>query len=121
MSTPVQLLERKNSNVLQVRCPANLGAMRADMTKVRHSLFNLLSNASKFTKNGKITLEAARENSPTKSDWIVFRVSDTGIGMTTEQQEHIFEAFSQADASTARDVGGTGLGLTITKTFGRTM
>jgi len=121
VSTTVQLLVQKNSNVLEVRCPANLGAMRADMTKVRQSLFNLLSNASKFTKNGKITLEAARENSPTKSDWIVFRVSDTGIGMTPEQQEHVFEAFSQADASTARDFGGTGLGLTITKTFCRMM
>ena len=121
ISTTVQLLVQKNSNVLEVRCPANLGAMRADMTKVRQSLFNLLSNASKFTKNGKITLEAAREISPTKSDWIVFRVSDTGIGMTPEQQDRVFEAFSQADASTARDFGGTGLGLTITKTFCRMM
>jgi len=121
ISTTVQLLVQKNSNVLEVRCPANLGAMRADMTKVRQSLFNLLSNASKFTNNGKITLEAAREISPTKGDWIVFRVSDTGIGMTPEQQDRVFEAFSQADASTARDFGGTGLGLTITKTFCRMM
>ena len=121
VSTTVQLLVQKNSNTLEVRCPANLGAMRADMTKVRQSLFNLLSNASKFTKNGKITLEAAREISPTKPDWIVFRVSDTGIGMTPEQQDRVFEAFSQADAATARDFGGTGLGLTITKTFCRMM
>src|SRR5947209_5271035 len=121
ISTTVQLLVQKNSNVLEMRCPANLGAMRADMIKVRQSLFNLLSNASKFTKNGKITLEAARENSPTKGDWIVFRVSDTGIGMTPEQQDRVFEAFSQADAATARDFGGTGLGLTITKTFCRMM
>jgi signal transduction histidine kinase/CheY-like chemotaxis protein len=121
VSTTVQLLVQRNSNVLEVRCPANLGAMRADMTKVRQSLFNLLSNASKFTQNGKITLEAAREISPTQGDWIVFRVSDTGIGMTPEQQNHVFEAFSQADASTARDFGGTGLGLTITKTFCRMM
>ena len=121
VSTTVQLLVQKNSNTLEVRCPANLGAMRADMTKVRQSLFNLLSNASKFTKNGKITLEAAREISPTKADWIVFRVSDTGIGMTPEQQDRVFEAFSQADSATARDFGGTGLGLTITKTFCRMM
>jgi signal transduction histidine kinase/CheY-like chemotaxis protein len=121
VSTTVQLLVQKNSNTLEVRCPANLGAMRADMTKVRQSLFNLLSNASKFTKNGKITLEAAREISPTKADWIVFRVSDTGIGMTPEQQGRVFEAFSQADAATGRDFGGTGLGLTITKTFCRMM
>jgi signal transduction histidine kinase/CheY-like chemotaxis protein len=121
VSTTVQLLMQKNSNTLEVRCPANLGAMRADMTKVRQSLFNLLSNASKFTKNGKITLEAAREISPPKADWIVFRVSDTGIGMTPEQQDRVFEAFSQADSATARDFGGTGLGLTITKTFCRMM
>jgi signal transduction histidine kinase/CheY-like chemotaxis protein len=121
VSTTVQLLVQKNSNTLEVRCPANLGAMRADMTKVRQSLFNLLSNASKFTKNGKITLEAARETSPTKANWIVFRVSDTGIGMTPEQQDRVFEAFSQADSATARDFGGTGLGLTITKTFCRMM
>jgi signal transduction histidine kinase/CheY-like chemotaxis protein len=121
VSTTVQLLVQKNSNTLEVRCPATLGAMRADMTKVRQSLFNLLSNASKFTKNGKITLEAAREISPTKADWIVFRVSDTGIGMTPEQQDRVFEAFSQADSATARDFGGTGLGLTITKTFCRMM
>src|SRR5213080_1051350 len=121
ISTTVQLLVQKNSNVLEMRCPANLGAMRADMIKVRQSLFNLLSNASKFTKNGKITLEASREISPTKPDWIVFRVSDTGIGMTPEQQDRVFEAFSQADAATARDFGGTGLGLTITKTFCRMM
>jgi signal transduction histidine kinase/CheY-like chemotaxis protein len=121
VSTTVQLLVQKNSNTLEVRCPANLGAMRADMTKVRQSLFNLLSNASKFTKNGKITLEAAREISPPKADWIVFRVSDTGIGMTPEQQDRVFEAFSQADSATARDFGGTGLGLTITKTFCRMM
>src|SRR5207244_13532258 len=117
ISTTVQLLVQKNSNVLEMRCPANLGAMRADMIKVRQSLFNLLSNASKFTKNGKITLEASREISPTKPDWIVFRVSDTGIGMTPEQQDRVFEAFSQDDAATARDFGGTVLGITITQIF----
>ena len=113
----VQLLVQKNSNTIEVRCPADLGAMRADMTKVRQALFNLLSNASKFTEHGKITLEAARETASGKGDWIIFRVSDTGIGMTPEQQARVFEAFSQADASTLRNFGGTGLGLTITKTF----
>jgi signal transduction histidine kinase/DNA-binding response OmpR family regulator len=113
----VQLLAQKNSNTVEVRCPADLGAMRADMTKVRQTLFNLLSNASKFTKNGKITLEAARETTSSNGDWIIFRVSDTGIGMTPEQLARVFEAFSQADASTLRNFGGTGLGLTITKTF----
>jgi signal transduction histidine kinase/DNA-binding response OmpR family regulator len=117
ISVTVKLLVQKNSNTIEVRCPANLGAMRADMTKVRQALFNLLSNASKFTSNGKITLEAARERSSSNGDWVVFRVSDTGIGMTSEQQARVFEAFIQADASTMHDFGGTGLGLAITKSF----
>jgi len=117
----VQLLVQKNSNAIEVRCLADLGAMKADMTKVRHALFNLLSNASKFTKNGKITLEAARETSSSDGDWVIFRVSDTGIGMTPEQQARVFEAFAQAEASTMRDFGGTGLGLAITKNFCRMM
>jgi signal transduction histidine kinase/DNA-binding response OmpR family regulator len=121
VSATVQLLVQKNSNALEVRCPADLGAMRADITKVRQALFNLLSNASKFTDRGKITLEAAREVSSSNGDWIVFRVSDTGIGMTPEQQAHVFEAFAQAEASTMRDFGGTGLGLAITKNFCRMM
>jgi len=121
ISTTVKLLVQKNSNTIEVRCPANLGAMRADMTKVRQALFNLLSNASKFTNHGKITLEAAREASSSNGDWIVFRVSDTGIGMTPEQQTRVFEAFAQAEASTMRDFGGTGLGLAITKNFCRMM
>jgi len=121
VSATVQLLVQKNSNAIELRCPADLGAMRADITKVRQALFNLLSNASKFTEHGKITLEAAREVSSSNGDWIVFRVSDTGIGMTPEQQAHVFEAFAQAEASTMRDFGGTGLGLTITKNFCRMM
>jgi signal transduction histidine kinase/DNA-binding response OmpR family regulator len=113
----VQPLAQKNANTIEVRCPADLGAMRADLTKVRQALFNLLSNASKFTKNGKIMIEAAREIPSNNGQWIIFRVSDTGIGMTPDQLAHVFEAFSQADASTLRNFGGTGLGLTITKTF----
>src|SRR5204863_10050479 len=73
------------------------------------------------TKIGLITREAGGEISPTRSDWIVFCVIYTGIDMTPEQQDRVFEAFSQADAATARDFGGTGLGLTITKTFCRMM
>jgi signal transduction histidine kinase/CheY-like chemotaxis protein len=121
ISATVQLLVQKNSNTIEVRCPPDLGAMKADMTKVRQALFNLLSNASKFTKNGKVTLEALRETSPHNGDWIVFRVSDTGIGMRPEQQAHVFEAFAQAEASTTRDFGGTGLGLAITQNFCRMM
>ena len=94
--------------------------MHADLTKVRQSLFNLLSNASKFTQNGTITLDAA----PVLRDddrWIAFRVSDTGIGMTQEQIDKLFQPFVQADASTSRKYGGTGLGMTITQHFTKMM
>jgi CheY-like chemotaxis protein len=101
--------------------------MRADLTKVRQALFNLLSNASKFTTHGTISLAVAREAISAFSppglggteggDWVTFRVSDTGIGMTPEQMAKLFQPFMQADASTTRQYGGTGLGLTITKRF----
>jgi signal transduction histidine kinase len=79
-------------------------------------LLNLLSNASKFTSSGRIDLEVARERNGS-DDTFVFRVRDTGIGMTPEQQQRVFEAFSQAEVSTARKFGGTGLGLAISKRF----
>ena len=109
-------LVAKNSNNLKINCAENLGIMHADLTKVRQSLFNLLSNASKFTENGTITLTVSRQNIDEK-DWIQFQVSDTGIGMTPEQMGKLFQAFTQADASTTRKYGGTGLGLAITKKF----
>jgi CheY-like chemotaxis protein len=92
------------------------GAMYADLTKVRQSLFNLLSNASKFTQDGTIALEIRREagsQATPEADWIVFRVTDSGIGMTPDQMDKLFEAFTQADSSTTRNFGGTGLGLAI--------
>lgn len=103
----------KNHNTLVVNCPSDIGSMRSDITKLRQSLFNLLSNASKFTENGTVTLTVER-NEP---GWITFSVSDTGIGMTPEQQAKLFQAFAQADASTTRRYGGTGLGLVITQQF----
>jgi signal transduction histidine kinase/DNA-binding response OmpR family regulator len=106
-------LMAKNQNTLIVNCPDNIGSMQADITKLRQSLFNLLSNASKFTENGTITLAVERQ----AADWIAFAVSDTGIGMTPEQQAKLFKSFSQADESTTRKYGGTGLGLVITKQF----
>lgn len=109
-------LVTKNGNDLKIDCAENLGIMHADLTKVRQSLFNLLSNASKFTENGTITLTVSRQNIDEK-DWIQFQVSDTGIGMTPEQIGRLFQAFTQADASTTRKYGGTGLGLAITKKF----
>ncbi len=113
-------LIEKNANTLQVDCAPGLGTMHADLTKVRQSLFNLLSNSSKFTHNGTITLGAApvvQDGAP----WIAFRVADTGIGMTPEQMDKLFQPFVQADASTSRKYGGTGLGMTITQLFTRIM
>ncbi len=91
--------------------------MHADLTKVRQALFNLLSNASKFTDHGTITLSVQRES----DDRLTFAVSDTGIGMTEEQLSRLFQAFSQAEASTRSQYGGTGLGLAISRQFCRLM
>jgi signal transduction histidine kinase/CheY-like chemotaxis protein len=114
----IEPLMTKNANTLVVACAPNLGAMRSDQTKLRQNLFNLLSNAAKFTKEGKITL-AARRVVCDGADWLKFKVSDTGIGMTPEQLGRLFQAFAQAEASTSRDYGGTGLGLAITRHFCR--
>ncbi len=109
-------LAEKNGNQLEINCPENLGDMKADLTKVRQALFNLLSNASKFTKEGTIKLDVITEQNE-EGDWIKFQVEDTGIGMTEEQTKKLFEAFTQADSSTTRKYGGTGLGLAISRRF----
>ena len=116
----VQPLVAKNNNELKVTCPDSVGTMRADLTKVRQAVFNLLSNASKFTKGGTISLDVSRyaENG---EDHITLAVSDTGIGMTDEQMNKLFEEFSQADASTTRNYGGTGLGLSLSRRLCRMM
>jgi signal transduction histidine kinase len=113
----VRPLVEKNANTLVVECPDDLGTMHADLTKVRQALFNLLSNASKFTERGTITLTVERE----PDDWLTFAVADTGIGMTDQQIGRLFEAFSQAEASTRSQYGGTGLGLAISRQFCRLM
>lgn len=115
----IQPLIRQHSNTLIIHCPSDIGHLHADMTKVRQNLFNLLSNASKFTENGTITLTVERMTAeePALTDTIRFTVSDTGIGMTQEQLSKLFQAFTQADASTTRKYGGTGLGLAITQRF----
>src|SRR6266498_46333 len=117
------LLERKN-NRLVIECAEDTGTMQADRIKVRQCLLNLLSNASKFTDQGVITFSARRiaripssEGSGVGSDWLTFHIQDTGIGMTPEQIGKLFRAFSQADDSTSRRYGGTGLGLALTKKF----
>ena len=105
---------RQNLLVLQVD-PA-VGAMRSDLTKVRQILFNLLSNANKFTASGTVVLGARRFTEHAR-DWIEFTVQDTGIGIAPDQAEHLFQDFTQADASTTRKYGGTGLGLAISRRF----
>ncbi len=117
----VRPLIDKNQNRLVIDCPAGAGRMRSDQTKLRQALFNLLSNAAKFTEKGEVTLRVAREEGGVKRDSIVFSVADTGIGMTQEQIGRLFEAFTQADASTTRKYGGTGLGLAISRHFCRMM
>ncbi len=135
VAATVQPLVAKNGNRLELSCPAGLGSMRADVTKVRQTLFNLLSNASKFTERGVIRLSVERVISPQSSvlrhgvasdpavakgddrTLIAFTIADTGIGMTPAQMAKLFEAFQQADASTTRKYGGTGLGLAISRRF----
>ena len=117
VTTTIRPIAEGRSNELIVKCPANIGEMHSDLTRVRQILFNLLGNASKFTNKGEVRLEVSRKKHD-RREWIVFSVVDTGIGLTQEQIENkIFQPFRQADASTTRSHGGTGLGLTITKKF----
>ncbi len=109
-------LVEKNGNRLDVRCAEDVGQIREDVTKVRQVLLNLLSNAAKFTEKGIVSLQVSRESDVTGS-WVVFRVRDTGIGMTPEQTAKLFQAFTQADGSTMRKYGGTGLGLALSRKF----
>ena len=152
--TTVKPLIEDNGNALDVHCDEQLGTMHTDQTKLRQVLFNLLSNAAKFTKQGKVTLTITHEpndfvssirqelkgvvadehcslskshssstvgreqsQNPKPSAWIGFSVQDTGIGISDEQQQRLFQAFTQGDASTTRKYGGTGLGLAITHHF----
>jgi PAS domain S-box-containing protein len=120
VGTTIASLVAKNKNTLQINIGPDLGEMYADVTKIRQILFNLLSNACKFTQRGTVTLDAQRYVQDGAA-WVRFTVRDTGIGMTAEQLAKLFEAFTQADASTTRKYGGTGLGLAITRHFCRMM
>ncbi|MCB8965539.1 MAG: response regulator [Ardenticatenaceae bacterium] len=123
VATVTPMIE-KNGNVLDCVVD-NVGIMHADKTKVRQILFNLLSNAAKFTQGGQVAVQVRREahmpDSGKAGNWMVFEVSDTGIGMTAEQIHHLFQPFTQADSSTTRRYGGTGLGLTISRHFSQMM
>lgn len=135
----IQPLTQTNSNEFSVICPDDLGMMYADAMKLRQILLNLLSNAAKFTNKGTITLTVKKQDganlfaampidadapltgAPAGNVYLLFQVEDTGIGMTEEQMDTVFDAFSQADASTTRKYGGTGLGLSISRHFCRMM
>jgi len=118
IDTAGQLAEQ-NKNRLVVDAQENLGALTVDPMRLRQILLNLLSNACKFTKAGEVKLAA--RNVSNGSSFVEFAVSDTGIGMTAEQQAKLFEEFSQADVTTAQHFGGTGLGLAITRKLARMM
>ena len=111
-----QPLMEKNANRLVVERGEQLGDAHQDNTKLRQALLNLLSNAAKFTHEGTITLQAERKPH-TDGEWLTFAVHDTGIGIPADKLDHVFEEFSQADSSTTRDYGGTGLGLPISRRF----
>jgi signal transduction histidine kinase/DNA-binding response OmpR family regulator len=127
-------LVAQNGNKFEVRAAADLGEMTADLTKVRQILFNLLSNAAKFTERGTVTLQVQRAAAPTgeaalgvtaetgeTEPGFEFSVSDSGIGMSPEQKDRLFQTFYQGDSSTTRKYGGTGLGLAISRRFAQMM
>jgi len=120
VATTVQPLADTNGNQLVVHCPQDLGSMRADLTRARQIVLNLLSNACKFTENGEVSVNVRSEEAKA-GDQVIMEVSDTGIGMTPEQIDKLFEEFSQADSSTTRRFGGTGLGLAISRRLARMM
>jgi signal transduction histidine kinase/CheY-like chemotaxis protein len=134
IATTVQPLVARKQNRLEVDCPARLGRMHSDQTKVRQVLLNLLSNAAKFTQNGIIRLEVNNvpadgrntHNAPQPpgaglvappTELVLLRVSDTGIGMSPDQLGRLFQPFGQADAATTRKYGGTGLGLVLSRKY----
>ena len=116
VSATAQPLMEKNSNRFSIERGQQLGSAQQDRTKIRQTLFNLLSNSAKFTKQGTVTLRVERIQQHGE-EWLSFAVSDTGIGIAADKIEHVFEEFTQADDSTTRDYGGTGLGLAISRRF----
>lgn len=120
VATTVKPLFLRNSNRLNVEYPDRIGDFHSDRVKLTQILFNLLSNAAKFTQQGTITFSVERITNDANSydsDWLIFNCADTGIGMTAEQVQKLFQPFTQADASTTRKYGGTGLGLAIAQKY----
>jgi signal transduction histidine kinase/DNA-binding response OmpR family regulator len=117
LSTIEPLIQQNNNTVVFEGDKTSLGQVTTDSTKLRQVIFNLVSNATKFTENGTITVSGQRYLNHEDEDWIEIAVSDTGIGMTEQQAEKVFQEFTQADESTTRNYGGTGLGLPISRHF----
>ncbi len=117
IATTVGSLIGKKDNRLELNLAPDIGTMDSDLVKLRQVLLNLLSNAAKFTEGGTITLKASRHRGEDGVERAAFGISDTGIGMTAEQLAKLFQRFQQADSSTTRRFGGTGLGLSLTKAF----
>jgi len=117
ITNTISPLTTKNKNVLQVIWQGREGLVHSDVTKIRQILINLLGNASKFTDQGIIQLRVGIEEDNKGISWVRFQVKDSGIGISPEQQAKLFQPFIQADASTTRKYGGTGLGLTISQHF----
>ena len=116
----IRPLADKNGNRVESHCATEVAEMRADLTKVRQALFNLLSNACKFTHAGTVSI-AVRQEVDDGATALLFIVTDTGIGMTEEQLGRLFQDFAQAEASTSRRYGGTGLGLALSRRLCRLM
>jgi PAS domain S-box-containing protein len=129
LAATVRPLAEKNGNTLDVQCPAEIGTMDADLTRVRQVLLNVLGNAAKFTEHGSITLRVSLEDAldaaflPSGAQqadrapqpFVTFQVADTGIGMTQDQQRQLFREFVQIDDASTRKYGGSGLGLAISR------
>ena len=112
----IATMATKNDNKVVVECPADIGTMNADQTRIRQALLNLASNANKFTEHGTVTISAGRSTEAGR-EWVTMAVADTGIGLTPAQMGKLFQDFVQADASITRKYGGTGLGLAISRRF----
>ena len=120
VASTAQALMQSNNNHFKIERGEQLGDVYLDVTKLRQAMLNLLSNAAKFTHEGHVSLRVERSNID-DTDWLTFAVQDTGIGIAADKLEQVFEEFSQADNSTTRDYGGTGLGLTISRRFCKMM
>src|SRR5688572_15163292 len=116
VASTIRPMVETNANTLHLQVAPDLGEMHADQMKVRQGLYNLLSNAVKFTEGGVVTVTALRETMDER-EWMVFRVADAGNGLGADQIGRLFQDFTQADTSTTRRFGGTGLGLALARRF----